>query len=387
MNAKNIDCVTLDADLVACDALTIQGVPITGIADITTKTQNISLSTTNSRTLHTAAFQSADIETTRITGIDSTGLQIQSIMDQSVSNAANSIALYLVNPTLGTSSNTVGFHIGTSKTTSNAAWQMLYVNTNLSGSTSNRLDFKSLNQGTTLSMITGKVGVNTTAPTEALDVSGNAKVSGTMSVTGQVAAPIGQQLGAIAWNSTAGVNSYKTENILATALLLNTSYFPRVYTLYFTNLKSSGYAAGTDKPFIRVGYGGATTTWSSNYNGWVTRAGDNNQNMVKEEVTTTGIPVYPIPAGITWGDTYSHSGQFTLTYMFAAGGGYIYRWDYSSTLAIVGAATEATDTVKGSGYIFNTTATGRPTALGIFYGATNTTSNLLTAQIVSAHIQ
>jgi hypothetical protein len=379
--AKNIDCVSLEANLVSCDALTIQGTSFN--ASVFTNTQN--MTAIPNETTFAGNVITPDVTTNRVTAIDPTlGLSVLSKLEQSYNTTAGGVNLYLTNSSLATTSSSstgyMGLSMGTSKTATNNAWQMLYFNV-LSGSTTNRLDFRMLGQTTaTLSMTHGNATVN-----GAMTVTGATSLTGTLAATGQVVATIGQQLGTIAWSSTAGVNSYKTENILATAQALNSAYIPRVYTLYFTQLKSSGYAATTDKPFIRVGYGGATTTWSSNYTGFV--SANSGNSLVKEEVTTTGIPVYPINAGTMWGDTYSHSGVFTLTYMFAAGGGYIYRWEYTNVTSQVGGATTAVATVAGTGYIFNTTATGRPTALGIFYGATNTTSNLLTAQIVSAHIQ
>jgi hypothetical protein len=75
--AKNIDCVTLEADLVACDALTIQGQPISvsAVPDVIDKTQN--MSAIANETTHTGNFIGADLQTTRITPIDtSTGLSL-----------------------------------------------------------------------------------------------------------------------------------------------------------------------------------------------------------------------------------------------------------------------------------------------------------------------
>lgn len=182
--AKNIDCVSLDADLVACDTLTVQGVDLSGYTDVLSKTQYQTASANN--TTFAGNVTTSGVSTSQIAANNpTTGVSIPSIIDQTISNASNSITLYLVNPSLGTSSNTMGLHIGTSKTTSNTAWQMLYANTNSAGSTSNRLDFKMLNQSTTLSLSSGLVGINKTSPTEALDVFGNAKISGTLTMTGQ----------------------------------------------------------------------------------------------------------------------------------------------------------------------------------------------------------
>jgi hypothetical protein len=511
--AKNIDCVSLEANLVSCDALTIKGQSMAAVPGVIDKTQN--MSAIPNQTTHTGNFISSDIQVGQISPVDSSaGVTVLGKLEQSYANSSGGIDVYLTNSSVP-QSGTMGISMGQSKTTSYNAWQMAFYYAG-TGNTSNRLDFKALGQSATMSLISGKVGINTTAPSEALDVSGNLKISGTSSLTGaitagsnitmsgssataslktttvtsltntgnetitgtlgvtgattvtsltntgnetitgtlgvtgaitaasnitmsgtgataslkattvtsltnsgsetitgtlgvtgattvtslsasgnvtisgtvsatsQIAASIGQVLGNLAWSSTAGVNSYKTENILSTAQAINSAYSPRVYTLYFTQLKSSGYGSTTDKPYIRVGYGGSTTTWSSNYTGFI--AANTGSALTKEEVSSTGIPVYPINSGSSWSDTYSHNGVFTLTYMFAAGGGYIYRWDYTNVASVVGGATTAAAHVLGSGYIFNTTSTGRPTALGIFYGATNTTSNLLTAQIVSAHI-
>lgn len=184
--AKNIDCVTLDADYIGCSTLTINGQSITGITSVTDKTRNIDDTTTANRTLHNGAFVSADLETTRITAIDSTGLQVQSPVTQSISSSTGGLTLSLINPTLGTAStNYMGLLMGTSATGSSRGWQMLYYNTNSAGSTNNRLEFKMTGYTIpTMSMIQGKVGIANAAPTEALDVTGNAKVSGTLAVTG-----------------------------------------------------------------------------------------------------------------------------------------------------------------------------------------------------------
>lgn len=187
--AKNIDCGTLDADYIGCSELSINGVPITGITDVTNKTQNILDTTSSNNTIIQGTLEVPDVETTRITAIDPTaGLTLNSKVDQNISTSTGGITLYLTNASLGTAStNYMGFAMGTSKTSSNNAWQMLYYNTT-SGSSNNRLEFKMMNQFTpTLSMIQGKVGIANAAPTEALDVTGNAKVSANLTVGGTLA--------------------------------------------------------------------------------------------------------------------------------------------------------------------------------------------------------
>lgn len=183
--AKNIDCVTLDADYVGCDTLTVGGVSFTDVPAVINKTRNILDTTSANQTNVVGTLQVPDVETERITGVGGSTIQFKSSTEHSISNSTGGITLYLTNSTLGTAAtNYMGLAIGTSKTSSNNAWQMLYYNTT-AGSSNNRLEFKMAGQLVpTMSMINGKVGIANSAPTEALDVTGNAKVNGTLTVTG-----------------------------------------------------------------------------------------------------------------------------------------------------------------------------------------------------------
>lgn len=87
--AKNIDCVNLDADLVACDELTIKGVPLTNIDSVTRRTQNILDTTDANQTLMIGILEAPDIETSSISAIDpATGVSITSAV-----NASNNITM------------------------------------------------------------------------------------------------------------------------------------------------------------------------------------------------------------------------------------------------------------------------------------------------------
>ena len=209
--AKNIDCVTLDADYIGCSTLTINGQSITGITNVTNKTQNILDTTTANQTIMQGSLNVSDIETTRITAIDSTGLQVQSPVTQSISSSTGGLTLSLVNPTLGTATtNYMGLLMGTSATGSSRGWQMLYYNTNLAGSTNNRLEFKMAGYSTpTMSMIQGKVGIANAAPTEALDVTGNAKVNGTLAVTGVITGTLSNTLLGTGTSSAGPSNTWR----------------------------------------------------------------------------------------------------------------------------------------------------------------------------------
>jgi len=384
--AKNIDCVTLEADLVACDTLTVQGVDLSGVTDLTTKTQYQTAS--GNTTTFAGNVTTSGLTVNQINALyAANGIQLTSMVDQTYGNALGGINLYLVNPTLGTATNsqTMGLHMGTSKTVTNSAWEMLYVNIG-SGNVLNRLDFKMAGQTTpTLSLTNGKLGINNTAPAEALDVSGNFKIFGNIITSGgALYGGIGQTFSAY-WASTGGLNAYKYENMLANSNLYSSTYYPRVYTFYFTNVKATGFGTTTDKPLFRIGYGGATTTWGTIYSGSVTQIYSNS--TAKEEATTSGIPLAPVISGGSWSENYVHSGSFTVTYMTAAGGGYIYKWDLLNTYYTIGGASNLCSNVQGSGYIFGSTSLGRPTAIGLFNGITDTYPTVkLYAQIISAHI-
>jgi hypothetical protein len=224
--AKNIDCVTLEANLVACDTLTVQGVDLSGVTDLTTKTQYQTASgntTTFAGSVSTSALVVNQIGALNAT----TGVIIPSIIDQTISNAANSITLYLVNPNLGTTPNTMGLHMGTSKATANTAWQMLYVNTSLAGSASNRLDFKMLGPAnqSTLSLLNGKLGINNTVPTEALDVTGNAKISGTLTMTGQPVFSTGVNPNRVSVTGNSGTATVQVFGVNTSALRYKVSFY------------------------------------------------------------------------------------------------------------------------------------------------------------------
>jgi len=181
--AKNIDCVTLEADLVSAGAITVDGVDLSDYTDIVEKTQNISASL--AQTTFAGNVTSPGLEVSQVQALDPVlGVQVGSTINQEIATTSSGIQFNMTNPSLGTN-NTMGMVIGTSKTLSTTGWQMLYVNTNSAGSQSNRLDFRMLGYtNPTLALTQGKVGINTQSATEALDVSGNAKISGTLAVTG-----------------------------------------------------------------------------------------------------------------------------------------------------------------------------------------------------------
>jgi len=181
--AKNIDCVTLEADLVSAGAITVDGVDLSDYTDIVEKTQNISASL--AQTTFAGNVTSPGLEVSQVQALDPVlGVQVGSTINQEIATTSSGIQFNMTNPSLGTN-NTMGMVIGTSKTLSTTGWQMLYVNTNSAGSQSNRLDFRMLGYSNpTLALTQGKVGINTQSATEALDVSGNAKISGTLAVTG-----------------------------------------------------------------------------------------------------------------------------------------------------------------------------------------------------------
>lgn len=182
--AKNIDCVTLDADLVAAGNLTVAGVDLSTYPDLVAKTQNMTSSPTG--TSFTGPLTTSSLNVTQIAANDPTlGVQMGSVINQEVASTTGGNLYNMTNPSLATGgSNTMGLLMGTSKSSTSNAWQMVYVNT-AAGSQSNRLDFRMLGYNNpTLALTNGKVGINTAAATEALDVNGNAKINGTLAVTG-----------------------------------------------------------------------------------------------------------------------------------------------------------------------------------------------------------
>jgi hypothetical protein len=200
--AKNIDCVTLEAGLVACDVLTVQGVDLSGINDVIDKTQYQSASGNN--TTFAGNTTTSSLVTGQISALNpSTGITLSSSVEQLIATPSNGITLSLTNPSLNASGGTMGLQIGTSKTTSNASWDILYQNYNSAGGTTNKLTFGSHNNfPQTLIMTHGKVGVNNTNPAEALDVSGNMKVSGTSSLTGTISCGSISSVGTITQSGT-----------------------------------------------------------------------------------------------------------------------------------------------------------------------------------------
>jgi len=180
---KNIDCVNLDADLVATGNLTVDGVDLSSYPDIVAKTQNIV--STPPGTSFTGPLTAPGLNVTQIAANDPLlGIEIGSVLNQTMASTTGTVMYNMINPSLGTGFNdNMGLEIGTSKTTDNA-WQMLYVNN--AAALSRRLDFRMRGYTTpTLCLTRGKVGVGNSAPTEALDVTGNVKISGTLTVTGQ----------------------------------------------------------------------------------------------------------------------------------------------------------------------------------------------------------
>ena len=260
----------------ACDSLTVAGEDLSGFVDIVDKTQYQTAAantTTFAGNVTTSALTVNQISALNPT--TTTGVAIPSIIEQSIGSTSSGISLYLVNPSLSATSGSWGMQIGTAKTTSNAAWQMLYINTNSSGSTSNRLDFKMLNQSTTLSLSSGLVGINKTSPTEALDVSGNLKVSGT--IAGTLLATVNG-----AYTSTTDVgNTYRQYSITSGHspyelwfdfyslncsgwLSPTTNYFTLTFNTTGTNASFDyGYTAGTNAAKTVVWSGNAMKLWNS----------------------------------------------------------------------------------------------------------------------------
>lgn len=385
MLAKNIDCVTLDADLVACDTLTIQGQSITGITDVTTKTQNMAATAGN--TVFAGNVIADDLEVHRITAVDSNaGVSVLSKVEQNINSSTGGVTLYLTNASLGTATtNYMGFLMGTSKTTNSTAWQMLYYNTNLAGSTNNRLEFKMLGYTTpTMSMIQGKVGIGNAAPTEALDVTGNAKVSGNLTLSGRlISAGLGASLG--------GTLNQTSKSSITFTDIANFSVNPNIseYRLEWAGLKSTGYGSASECPCIKVGTGGTTTTWySTNYNGAVIRSGGAaNGNNFYKEVTSGFIPIYPMISAVVWDQELSSSGSFTLKYAFAAGGGYIMKWDLTNVMYEKTNNTGQCQMVMGSGHIFIPTGLGKVTALGMFYNSLQAATTNMSYDIFAGYVQ
>lgn len=178
---KNIDCVNLDADLVATGNLTVDGVDLSSYPDIVEKTQNIV--STPPGTSFTGPLTASGLNVTQIAANDPLlGIEIGSVLNHTMASTTGTFMYNMINPSLGTGFNdNMGLEIGTSKTTDNA-WQMLYVNN--ATALSRRLDFRMRGYSTpTLCLTRGKVGVGNSAPTEALDVTGNAKIGGSLTTT------------------------------------------------------------------------------------------------------------------------------------------------------------------------------------------------------------
>lgn len=182
---KNIDCVNLDADLVAAGNLTVDGVDLSSYPDIVAKTQNIV--STPSETSFTGPLTASGLNVTQIAANDPLlGIEIGSVLNHTMASTTGTFMYNMINPSLGTGFNdNMGLEIGTSKTNDNA-WQMLYVNN--ATALSRRLDFRMRGYTTpTLCLTRGKVGIGNSAPTEALDVTGNAKIGGTLTTTVPIA--------------------------------------------------------------------------------------------------------------------------------------------------------------------------------------------------------
>lgn len=176
--AKNIDCVTLEADLVSAGTLTVDGVDLSTYVETVEKTQNIDRALLGSTDFN-GSLTVPQLITNQISALDPiTGIEIGSTINHQNATTSSGNPVNITNPSLATN-NTLGLLVGTSKTSNTNAWQILYVNANSAGSQINRLDFRMLGYfSPTLALTQGKVGVNTSAPTEALDVTGNAKISG-----------------------------------------------------------------------------------------------------------------------------------------------------------------------------------------------------------------
>lgn len=415
--SKNVDAVTVEANLVACDHLTIQGVEISTATN--TKTQNITSATTNV-TNFTGMITAADLSATQMeidaiipkagTGITVTDAGVvnpiltiiptQNRIGLNYETPVNTIDVrsgitatlpsFLVDATnsrigMGTTSLSYPLHIVSSATTTSVPLAAFLVPAlPVSGNCS-------LFVGTTTSNYAAlryQTSATNTSATNSLALSvGSTNVLTSTNAVASFNVPLyanAGQIFPIAWAATTAVNNFKAENMLATSATVNSSFAPHNYRLDFTSLKATGYGVTTGKPILRVGYGGSTTTWSSNYSGSVVAEGSSGSATTHEVVTAAGIPLYPILSGTSWSEAYEHSGTLRLTYQAAAGGGYIYRWDLETILYVPGGAGAAT--TRGSGYIFNLTTLGRPTALGIFFSTTDLASLRLTAQIVNAQI-
>lgn len=413
--SKNVDAVTVEANLVACNALTIQGIPVTTTSS--DKIQNIS-SATAGVTNFTGEVTMTDLSTDQIETdiiIPKTGTSV-TITDAGVVNPTltvipstgrigvnyttpqNTIDVrsgstattpsFLVDATnsrigIGTTSLNYPIHVSNPTTSTVALAGFLAPNLPVSANAS-------IFVGTTTSNLAAlryvTSATNTTATNQlALSVGSTNILTSTNSAT-NIAFPLYANLGStvmVAWAQTVAVNNFKAENMLNASAAVNANFAPYNYRLDFTALKADGYGTTVNQPLLRVGYGGATTTWSSNYSGAVA-AERGGSTTIYEEVTASGIPLFPILTGTSWNSNDEHSGTLTLTYQGAAGGGYIYKWDLSTV--VYQPSVSGANMTRGSGYIFNLTALGRPTALGIFFSASDLTTLSLTAQIVSARV-
>jgi hypothetical protein len=193
-STKNIDCINLTASLISTNQLTIDGDPLTNYTNLVTNTQYLS---TNTVTPNVTTV-SGDLTSTGVVTTPSLSTQI-------IAHPTSTSTIQISNPTtllyapssafsgtlwsalcsnMNTNSSIVSA-FGYNNSSSYNCWEQAFTYVG-STSTSNRLDFRAYGQPSapTLSLIHGKIGVNKSSPTEALDVTGNVKASGTLAITG-----------------------------------------------------------------------------------------------------------------------------------------------------------------------------------------------------------
>lgn len=362
---KNIDCVSLDADLVATDQLTVQGVDLSNYPDIVDKTQN--MTSTPQGTSFSGPLTASSLNVTQIAANDPTlGIEIGSVVNHTMSSTTGTLMYNMLNPSLGTGSNdNMGLEIGTSKTTDNA-WQMLYVNN--ATALSRRLDFRMRGYSTpTLCLTRGKVGVGNSAPAEALDVTGNTKISGTLSVSGVVTGSFIKS-GTLLLNQTA--NKFQFYDIPSTAGKI---------TLHFQNVFATVQPATGSVPFFRVGTGSGTspTMVTTNYTGGID-AGIQSAFVPP----TTLVQIYPIPSTGTFAANVKHSGDITFTYIGSSGGFRFYSYTIT-TFYQSGSGFSVVAHCSGNGSVGIAFSSGPITSIGLFYSETDTTNARLTAGLVN----
>jgi hypothetical protein len=188
MPFTNIDCVSLEADSVDVTDLLVDNVSLTNYTDVVSKSQYFSVDGLYPNvTQHTGALTTTNKLTSPFLStqsLSSSSLQFNNpLFINYVPTTAFSGTLWSTFCSNMTAGTTLKSRFGYN-TSSYNSWEQVFTYVGNANNT-NKLDFQASGQTPTLSMIHGKVGVNSASnPTEALDVTGNMKVSGTMTVTG-----------------------------------------------------------------------------------------------------------------------------------------------------------------------------------------------------------